>query len=377
MNEILEIPCVSITQPIGTFYIACVPARLLLTATRIERRGLSEEERQSVQRRLNTARTTEIAEYTGRPNATFPTSIIVAADGNNVHVAQGGARLIVGKEGDSRTTPYVPLGDDDALGLVIDGQHRIEGLKKAAKIKGDEILDSYQMPVVFMFDMSLEDMAEVFRTINSKQRPVDPSLIIDLFGLSRKRSPRKTCHNLAIGFNNTEGSPLFHGLKMLGQRQNDTEFLSQGSFAKYVLPMISRNPDDDELLLMQGAVLKPDPRAPLRDFFLDEKKDDLITKILWNYLSAARAIFELEWTIEPKEHLLRKTVGFSALMKVFAVICPKMLDEGDVSEGAFRVFFERARDTLGDTPFANSRYASSESEAGRMARTILSAAGFS
>ena len=376
MNEILEIPCVSITQPIGTFYIACVPARLLLKATRIERRGLSEDERQSVQRRLNTTRTTEIAEYTGRPNATFPTSIIVAADGNNVHVDQSGSRLIVGREADNGPARYVPLNDDDALGLVIDGQHRIEGLKKAAKIKGDEILDNYQMPVVFMFDMSLEDMAEVFRTINSKQRPVDPSLIIDLFGLSRKRSPRKTCHSLAIGFNDTEGSPLFHGLKMLGQRQNDTEFLSQGSFAKYILPMISRNPDDDELLLLQGASLEPDPRAPLRDFFREEN-DSLISKILWNYLSAARATFELEWTVEPKEHLLRKTVGFSALMKVFAAICPKMLDEGDVSEGAFRVFFESARNALGYTPFANSRYASSEAEAGQMARAILNAAGFS
>ncbi len=378
MNKVLEIPCISVTQPIGTFYIACVPARLLLEKVRIERRGLTDAERQNVQRRLNASRTNEIAEYTERPNATFPTSIIVAADGMNLHFNPIKSTLVVGKEieryeenGGEQT--FEPLGDDDPLGLVIDGQHRIEGLRKAGQTKGEGVLNQFSLPVVFMFDMTLEDMAEVFRTINSKQRPVDPSLIIDLFGLSRKRSPRKTCHSLAIGFNDTEGSPLFHGLKMLGQRQKDSEFLSQGSFAKYVLPMISRNPDDDELLLMQGTNPQPDSKAPLRDFFLGEQ-DDLVSRILWNYLSAAKSVFKLEWETEPKDHLLRKTVGFSALMKVFAFICPKMLDDGDVSEDAFRSFFERAASGLGKGAFANSRYASSESEAGRMARAILSAA---
>src|SRR5690606_32985840 len=118
------------------------------------------------------------------------------------------------------------------------------------------------------------DMAEVFRTINSKQRPVDPSLIIDLFGLSRQRSPRRTCHSLAIGFNEEDGSPLKDGLKMLGRRVKNSEFLSQGSFAKYILPLISKDPDDDELRLMQNEPLIPDQRAPLREFFINGGDDD-------------------------------------------------------------------------------------------------------
>ncbi len=125
--------------------------------------------------------------------------------------------MILGKE-TAKENEYEPLTVIENIGLVIDGQHRIEGLKLAAIIKGESILDNFQMPVVFMFAMSLEDMAEVFRTINSKQSPVDPSLIIDLFGLSRKRSPRRLCHILAIGFNETAGSPLKDGLKMLDKR---------------------------------------------------------------------------------------------------------------------------------------------------------------
>lgn len=72
--------------------------------TRIERRGLSESERLNVQRRLNTSRTTEIADYTRRINATFPTSIIVAADGDNLHFDPERSKLIVGKEVENPTT---------------------------------------------------------------------------------------------------------------------------------------------------------------------------------------------------------------------------------------------------------------------------------
>ncbi len=378
MSEIQELPCVSVAQPIGTFYVACVPASLLLSKTRIERRGLTQDERANVQRRLNTSRTADIAEYVERPNATFPTSIIVAADSSSLHYDENKSKLIVGKEnlaadiGEGQSK-YLPLGEEDWLGLVIDGQHRIEGLRKAAKNNNADILDKFEMPVVFMFDMSYEDMAEVFRTINSKQRPVDSSLIIDLFGLSRTRSPRKTCHNLALGFNSTEGSPLYQGLKMLGQRQRDTEFLSQGSFAKYVLPLISRDPDDDEIRIMQGLDLSVDPKSPLREFFI-EQNDELVGRIIWNYLSAARNVFRPEWELEPKDHLLRKTVGFSALIKVFTAISPQMLENGDVSEAAFMSFFEKAKENLGGSPFANNRYSSSEAEAGRMAKAIIKAA---
>jgi len=321
INLIERFPCISITQPIGTFYVAQLPAKVLLSKTNIERRGLTPEERQNVQRRLNQTRKVEIAEYVERDNATFPTSIIVAANSDNLKYDPETSELIMAKDLEEPTnqaghTTLTPLDSGDFIGLVIDGQHRIEGLKKAAEDLGESILDKYQIPVVFMFDMTLEDMAEVFRTINSKQRPVDPSLIIDLFGLSRKRSPRRLCHTLAIGFNDEDGSPLKNGLKMLGKRENKTEFLSQGSFAKYVLSLISKTPDDDELNLMKHIRPKPDSRIPLRSYFIDED-DEFIGNVLWDYFSAVQKNFPLEWDLEPQNHLLRKTVGFSALIKVF------------------------------------------------------------
>lgn len=369
------IHCIPITQPIGTFFVARVSAQTLLKRTVIERRGLTDDEKKNVQRRLNVERTADIASYARRDNATFPTSVIVAANSDFLHYDSNRSSLIMGREVESELitdtdSKYVGLEEEDSIGLIIDGQHRIEGLRRAAKSYGDQILDRFEIPVVFMFDMSLEDMAEVFRTINSKQRPVDPSLIIDLFGLSRQRSPRRTCHTLAIGFNEEDGSPLKDGLKMLGKRENKSEFLSQGSFAKYILPLISKDPDEDELRLMQHLELIPDRNAPLREFFIGEE-DDLLAKILWNFLSAAKTVFEKEWVKEPDKHLLRKTVGFSALIKVFKSIYPGMYASEDVSEPAFQSFFEKVKANIEESPFSVGKYGSSEGEAGRMARAIL------
>lgn len=364
-------PCISVTQPIGTFYVATIPSKILIDKTIIKRRGLTEKEQENVQRRLNDDRKEEIAKYAERADSTFPTSIIVAGNSDYLHFVPETSTLILGKE---TIDPKVfdPLAEDENIGLVIDGQHRIEGLKLAAALHGEEILENFQMPVVFMFDMSLEDMAEVFRTINSKQRPVDPSLIIDLFGLSRKRSPRRLCHILAIGFNETEGSPLKAGLKMLGKRYKKTEFLSQGSFAKYILSLISKDPDDDEIRLEKKLSPISDPKLPLRSYFIAENEKK-IADILWDYFSAVKNAFLNEWEVDPTNHLLRKTVGFSALIKIFNNLASNINFEDADYKNIFNDFFKNAKSGLGDNPFSVDKYGSSEGEAGRMAREIMEA----
>lgn len=53
MNSPLEINFLSVNQPIGTFYVASIPAGRLLPIVQILRRGITEEEQQNVQRELN------------------------------------------------------------------------------------------------------------------------------------------------------------------------------------------------------------------------------------------------------------------------------------------------------------------------------------
>lgn len=69
-----------------------------------------------------------------------------------------------------------------------------------------------------MIDLTEEEKAYIFSTINSNQTKVDKSLIYDLFDLSKTRSPFKTAHYIARNMNTETNSPFKNKLKMLGKK---------------------------------------------------------------------------------------------------------------------------------------------------------------
>ena len=97
--------------------------------------------------------------------------------------------------------------------------------------------------VVVMFDLTEEEKAYIFSTINSNQTKVDKSLIYDLFELSKTRSPHKTCHEIARIMNSDKNSPFYGKLKMLGKKSDKTAILSQGTFVNYLCRLMSNKPN--------------------------------------------------------------------------------------------------------------------------------------
>lgn len=328
MPEPATLACVSVSQPIGTFYLTVMKAGELLNRVDIQRpRRLDAASLQNVQRELSGRRAREIAAYVEDPDATFPTSIIVSAYAGYVHANDDGTRLIFGRARDAQEAEEFANPDPSALegladgtpfGEVIDGQHRLMGLKEAGAGERSSPYYDFELPVVFMLRLEPQHKAYVFSTINSKQTKVSSSLIIDLFGLATTRSPRKTCHDVAAALNATKGGPFFSTLKMLGKKNQPTESLTQGSFGKYLLDLISKTPDDDERALKRGDAVAPDDRCPFRQFFIDER-DDMIVRVLNNYFTAVRDAYPTAWS-SPDTYALRRTVGFAALMKAFRTV---------------------------------------------------------
>lgn len=68
---------------------------------------------------------------------------------------------------------------------VIDGQHRLEGIKQAIEVK-PEIGES-TVVVVLVQHLSTADAAKIFLNINTEQKPVPSSLVYDLFGEVRSK----------------------------------------------------------------------------------------------------------------------------------------------------------------------------------------------
>ena len=77
------------------------------------------------------------------------------------------------------------------IAKVIDGQHRIEGLKN---YKGP----NFEVNVSIFVEIDVAEEAYIFSTVNLAQTKVSKSLAYDLFDLARSRSPQKLCHNIAV-----------------------------------------------------------------------------------------------------------------------------------------------------------------------------------
>ena len=205
-----EIKVIEITQPIGTFFIGKIDSSDLIKSSYVRPRGDNE----GIQRQTSIKREMEIESYCKDPDATFPTPIILSVDSSFCKLKNNGT--------------LIEYEDDKYIFEIIDGQHRVGGIKRASISYGF----SCELLVVLMFDLTEEEKAYVFSTINSNQAKVDKSLIYDLFELSTKRSPLKTCHYIARIMNSKNTYPFYQRLKMLGKRENGLNTLSQGTFVK-------------------------------------------------------------------------------------------------------------------------------------------------
>lgn len=303
-----------VTQPIGSFYLGKIESDILVRITKTVRRNSSD----GIQRELSGKRAKEISQYCEDPDAAFPTPIILAVTEENI-------KSISEIEG-TKDIYTITFDDNCAFAEILDGQHRVEGIKLARAFQTD-------LPVVLMFDLTEEEKAYVFSTINSTQTKVDKSLIYDLFDLNQGRSPYKTCHEIARIMNSDSASPFFGRLKMLGKKSSPDAILSQGTFVNYLCKLISNSPQEDMINLKKNRGLKESGHLVLRSYFIEER-DDVILKLLTNYFSAVAEVFSEEWSNTSK-YILSKTTGYGALMKVF----PYFYEKGVEMRSLSRKFF--------------------------------------
>jgi DGQHR domain-containing protein len=379
-----------VTQPIGTFYLVSAAASQILSHLTVSRRGLTAEERDHVQRALDPSRQKDIAIYVRRKDATFPTSITVNADSSCVFVVRTEAelKLVIGREYDSErhenipvearlelqtaagARTFVPLESGVPAADIIDGQHRFEGLRRAiqeARTAADpelwERLQNFGLTLAVMFDLVPEQCAKVFVTINSTQRKVDSSHIADLFALHTTRSPQRVSHLIAVTVNELKGSPFEDGLRMLGKRVNEGQYLSQGSFTKYLMELLPRATSSGE----------PAPTKGNKRLFADlyeQKKDKQIAQIVIDFFTAVMNTYPTAWKAESDSYLIRKTVGFAALIKFLSRIGPTLIASNNADYAHFHEIMGRVRNGFPEDRWKVGEFSSSDADAGRIAKQM-------
>lgn len=305
------------TQPIGDFYIGKMDSQTLCEITDFDIRHLVKGENElesylGIQRRLDPKRVQEISEYVRTTDACFPTAVILAVRGACAEYNEAIGQLKLSN------LPNPAEGEEPVLyreiARVLDGQHRIEGLRGLIDRK-------FEINVCIFVELDIAEQAYIFATVNLAQTKVNPSLVYDLFDFAKLRSPQKVSHNIAVALDGTEKSPFYLKIKRLGVATEGRfgETLTQANFVQSLMPYLSKNPNQDREIYRQGktppkAGAKESESLIFRNMMID-LRDIEVTDILWNYFDAVRLRWPEAWVYEGRGRMLNRTNGFRALMR--------------------------------------------------------------
>lgn len=253
-------------QTIG-YYVTVMNASELFKLSKISR--VDEDPNNGYQRLLNEKRANDIAEYIDSGNI-IPGAIILSAQEN--------ANISFDK-----TNQTISIMAHPNSFFVIDGQHRLFGMKKASA--------NTNIPVCILVGLNLQQEVQYFLDINSNQKGVPKTLRIELMKfLSEPDSIDSIRNTLFKQLNDDAESPLYG---KLNATTSSVGKLSLVPFQKALDPLLTT--------------------GTLGTYEFDIKK-----KILINFLNAIKSWL---WEIEGNSNKLYTSAFFQAIFKIFEKAC--------------------------------------------------------
>jgi DNA phosphorothioation-associated DGQHR protein 1 len=370
-----EVPAIKVIQPIGVFYVAVLPAKLLLdvafshalTATYIP--GSDTYQVDGTQRLPQPKRLQPIADYINRDDAAFPNSIILAAnyrddDGliedselesaDAAMEAHANREWVVIEKEDGTYKLLIP--SPAKLAAIIDGQHRIFAFAEANPPRRN-----MELVCSIFLDLPKPFQAQIFASINSNQKPVDKSLTYEMFGYNVEEeseefwSPDKLAVFLTRKLSVQADSPLKGKIVIAPKRDRILSGLSTNAEWKVstavvvegIMRLFTSNPKKDISNLLdeerkprnQIRYMRND-RSPLREAYLNTD-DKIIYTMVFNYLKACNSLF---WENAKQNSFIVRTVGIQALFDVLRALSAHAFAVKDISESYFVLKLTPAKD---------------------------------
>lgn len=325
MKLVVEFDAIKVSQPVGEFYCGVMNAEDVARISEADVRKMENDDvgkYLGIQRELKPNRVKEISSYIKTIDATFPSSIILSVDEDNVEWSDQDKKVKLLSEDDR----------DDKIASILDGQHRLAGFNEHnfEFENPDGSFSKFQLLVTIFVGADISTQAGIFATVNLAQTKVNKSLVYDLQALADSRSPERTCHDIAVILNSESKSPFYRSIKRLGVATPGVknEFLTQATFVENLVKLISPDPKSDrdyylseskfwrkkkELSYMDDASLE---KHFFRKAFV-ENRDEIIASNLVNFFNAVKRKWPKAWSKAEKKSSLNKSIGFSALVRVF------------------------------------------------------------
>jgi DNA phosphorothioation-associated DGQHR protein 1 len=327
MNELKlnenEFLAFRVDQPFGSFYTVKLSASYLLERAYSKSADLIGDEISGGQRKIRNTRIDDISKFIDSDEASFPNSIILAANyDSNDMLADEDDRWTVEPIDETLSLYKLKIPSDRKICSVVDGQHRLFSFERS---KNKEM----QLNCSLFLDLVPSLQASIFATINFNQTPVDKSLAYNLFGYQLDHlepeywSPDLLAVNLCRYFSENSNSFFFgHVNYRLAKRNVQDRFwvISTASFVDGILSLISKNPKLDRYEINKKGILgvagrkalQNDDGFSLRPAYISGN-DEAIKQVVDLYFSALQSVFKIK---DDEKHILVSTIGIKALFKL-------------------------------------------------------------
>lgn len=266
--KVIEVKASVVRQKSWQFYCFVLDSAIFDRIAFVSRRD--DDKDLGYQRNLSSRRALDIAHYIDKENGCLANSILVNLENGATYDPE---------------SQLLRIPDQPKAAWVIDGQHRMFGLRQAKT--------NYDLVVTAFLDLPVADQAKQFKIINSKQKGVPTSLLYDLLDLTKDGTyVQQRGHDLATRLNDDPESPWYGQIDMTGSGDG---LISQTRVVTALESLIS-------------------DRGALYQYSEEEQYG-----ILRNYFTAVKGMFPTDWG--NKSSVLTKALGFSA----FLIVLPQVL----------------------------------------------------
>lgn len=377
MEEVV-LNVLKVDQPIGEFYIGAISSETLNRISVVDIRKFDENDPDDIagiQRSLSKERVRKISQYVNFEYATFPTSIVIAIDERCASLTPVG-----GCDGLYKLAIRAYEGDENDAGVsldqaafIIDGQHRLAGLKSLENGK------VFEVNVSIFVGADLADKAEIFSTVNLAQTKVNKSLVYDLYTYAEKQSPVKAAHEITIALNRDKTGPFYRKIKRLGTATPglSNETLAQATVVGALLKYLPKNADKERnkglFDLFSRREENEDWREEIFSPFYREGNTVPVFHIMTNYFTAVQQRWPSAWNDNERGLVLNRTNGYVALMRLMRDCYNATTDSPRVvGTDEFQPFF--AKVPLRDSDFNTDHFKPGSSGASALYKTLHNAA---
>lgn len=262
---------------------------------------LSQDMAAPYQRLLNEGRAREIAHYIEQPSALLPNSVILAI---NTSIEE---EAVIKSLDNGFVSIALPRSPESAV--ILDGQHRIAAFDYVRA----EVAAATEVVVTFLVGIPFYQQAEIFAIINGKQKPVNRSIIYDLFGYATPTASQddklyeglmavaRFCSHTARIMNQIDESPWKGKIKMRGP--GDAGVISQAAVVDYLSAIV-----EPKRFSLRLKVL------PLLYGYFKDGDSISCASVLIVYLAAIRAAWKNEWAND--KSLFWKNNGVAVMLRI-------------------------------------------------------------